>query len=64
MSSFTQIDEGLEGEEQGNKKLKSCFKMFMQQTNIFYGVYFLGFGVFFFFFDRLSLINSVLQVKP
>ena len=24
MSSFTQIDEGQEGEEQGNKKLKSC----------------------------------------
>ena len=61
MSSFTQIDEGQEGEEQGNKKLKSCQCFICTKQKFFYGVYFLGIGGFFY---RLSHINYVLQVKP
>ena len=60
MSSFTQIDEGQEGEEQGNKKLKSCLCLCTKQTSFMELFSWFWWG----FFYRLSHINSVLQGKP
>ena len=54
------IDEGQEGEAQGNKKFKSCQRLCNKQASLM-EVIFLGLV---FLFDRLSLRNSVLQPKP
>ena len=49
MSSFTQIDEGQEGEEQGNKKLN----VYATNKRLLWSLL-SWFGVLVFFFDRLS----------